>query len=88
MLERSVHKESAKPESKNSKETSENNTDIEMDLHIMFSNVFECYSNVSSVHLLDKRLTGAGHSNRNLQKRNSWTKAEKMIPERRIYFTV
>ena len=46
MLERSVHKESAKPESKNSKETSENNTDIEMDLHIMFSNVFECYSNV------------------------------------------
>ena len=65
-------KENAKAVPKNLKETSENNTDIEMDLHIlgMHSNVIQT---CSSVHSPDKRLT-AGHSNLNIQKPNSWSK--------------
>ena len=58
-LKGSVHKlkENAKAVPKNSKETSEDNTDVEMDLHIL-----RVYSNVtqtcSSVHSRDKRVTG------------------------------
>ena len=59
-LKGSVHKlkENAKAVPKNSKETSEDNTDVEMDLHIL-----RVYSNVtqtcSSVHSRDKRLIAA-----------------------------